>query len=79
MKKAASNLTVLGRIKCTHVSRDARVILQISPSSESLMQHLVSTSFTLTITGKGNAQYQIIKKDADSGEITLELLLEENQ
>lgn len=43
------------------------------------MQHLESTSFTLTIIGKGHAQYHIIKKDADSGEITLGLLLEEHQ
>jgi hypothetical protein len=77
MKASTSNLTVLGRIKCTHMGRDSRVILQISPTSESLMQHIVENSFTVTILGKGNAKYQIIKRDADSGDITLALLLEE--
>ncbi len=71
-------MTVLGRIICTQVGRDSRVILKIIPTSESLVQHLVNTSFTITIIGKGHAQYQIIKKDADSGKITLGLLFEEN-
>lgn len=42
------------------------------------MQHLANNSFTVSIIGKGQAQYQIIQKDANSGEITIGLLLEEH-